>query len=152
MSRTRLPTLCLQAVWHWGFCSILGTWGRYSIYSRWESCTELAAQVYNHSILCVPWSCHHGNSLSFAHTPLICSGAAYGFRVQHEAQELHSSQSLQAHLALTAAWDWNIQEMSWEWHEMGAHLQEPAAGAVEGLTCHKSGRQTTRQKTLGPSV
>lgn len=49
-----------------------------------------------------------------AHAPLICSEAAYGLRVQHEARELQSSQSLQAHLALTAALDWNTQATSWE--------------------------------------
>lgn len=62
------------------------------------------------------------------------------------------TECLQAQLALAAALDLSIQGMSWEWHETGAHLQQPAAGAAEGLTCHKSGRQTTRQKTLGPSV
>ena len=59
---------------------------------------------------------------------------------------------LRAQPALTAAWDLSILRTSWEWHETGAHLQQPAAGAVEGLTRHKSGRQMTRRKTLGPSV
>lgn len=59
---------------------------------------------------------------------------------------------LQAQLAFVATLDLSIQGMPWEWLEMGAHLQQPAAGAAEGLTCHKSGRQTTKQNTLGPSV
>jgi len=42
--------------------------------------------------------------------------------------------------------------MSWEQRESGAHLQQPAAGAADRLTCHKSGRQTTRQKALGASA
>lgn len=147
MSRTRLATICLQAVWHRDFCSILSTWGRYS---RWKGCTELAAQVYNHYFLHALELATTEAPLQHAHTPLLCSGAAHGFIVQHEARELHISQSLQAHLALTAALDWNIQETSWEWFKMRAHLQQPAAGAVEGMTCHKSGRQTTRQKTTAP--
>lgn len=59
---------------------------------------------------------------------------------------------LQAQLDRASTLELSIQEMSWEWHERGAHLQQPAAGAAERLSCHKSGRQTTSQNMQGPSV
>lgn len=59
---------------------------------------------------------------------------------------------LQAQLDHASTLELSIQEMSWEWHEIGAHLQQPAAGAAGRLTCHKSGRQTTSQNMRGPSV
>lgn len=58
----------------------------------------LAAQVCNHPILCMRWSCHHGSTPSackYTHSWVICSGAAYGLRLQHEARELQGDCCLQ---------------------------------------------------------